>query len=208
MALLACPVGDTPALGCGFRWSGGYGLPNMDTPPLDPTLGPNPEPLRKKRRNTGESSGGPTRPRTRLNALKAQVKVRGLAVLDRRTLAARHLLDWRGTLVNDLGGAERVTAALLALVEDAARTRLYLDHVDAFLMEQPSLIVRRRRLRGRLIPLVLERMRIADHLTKVLTTLGLERRAPKPLELGQYLAQNYGERDSAVPPDTAGEPAP
>jgi hypothetical protein len=98
-----------------------------------------------------------------------------------------------------------VTAAQVALIEDVARTRLFLDHIDAFLMEQPSLIVRRHRLRGRLIPLLLERLRLADHLVKVLGQLGLERRAPKTLELGEYLAHRYGERSGAA---HAGEDPP
>jgi hypothetical protein len=73
---------------------------------------------------------------------------------DRRTLAARHLLDWRRDLVDDLGGDTAISAAQRALVDVAIRTRLYLDHVDAFLMEQPSLIVRRKRNRHYLMPLV------------------------------------------------------
>jgi hypothetical protein len=41
--------------------------------------------------------------RTGLNALKAQVKVRGLQAIDRRTSAARALLGWRKDLLDDLG---------------------------------------------------------------------------------------------------------
>ena len=55
------------------------------------------------------------------------MKVRGLAVLDRRTLAARHLLDWRAELIDDLGGEAATSAAQRALVEVATRTRLDLD---------------------------------------------------------------------------------
>lgn len=145
--------------------------------------------LNRKGVVTGGSPGGPARVRTGLNALKARVKVRGLAVIDKRTVAARHLLDWRAEVLADLGGAEDASAAQRALVEDAVRTRLYLDHVDAFLLEQSSLILKRRRLRGRLIPLVLERMKLADHLIAVLGRLGLERRGPKSLDLSDYLAQ-------------------
>ena len=73
------------------------------------------------------------------------MRVRGLAVLDRRTLAARHLLDWRAELLDDLGGEATTSAAQRALVEVATRTKLYLDHVDAVLMAQDSLIVKRTR---------------------------------------------------------------
>jgi hypothetical protein len=94
------------------------------------------------------------------------VKVRGLAVLDRRTLAARHLLDWRAELLDDLGGEATASAAQRALVEVATRTKLYLDHVDAVLMAQDSLIVRRNRRRHHLMPLVEQRQRIADSLVR------------------------------------------
>jgi hypothetical protein len=117
------------------------------------------------------------------------VKVRGLAVLDRRTLAARHLLDWRAELLDDLGGEATTSAAQRALVEVATRTRLYLDHVDAVLMAQDSLIVKRTRRRHHLMPLVEQRQRIADSLVRTLTQLGLERRQKPSIDLNQYLAQ-------------------
>ena len=128
-------------------------------PPLssNPPVAANPEPSNRKRLATGGTPGGPARSRTGLRALKSRVAVPGLAAIDRRTAAARALLDWRRGLLDDLGGEHRISAARLALVEIAVRTRLYLDHVDAFLMEQPSLIVKRARLRGRLLPLVEQR---------------------------------------------------
>lgn len=70
-------------------------------------------------------------------------------------------------------------------------------------MEQSSLILKRRRLEGRLIPLVLERLRIAEHLVKVLTQLGLERRAPKAVALHEYLAARYGGAEGEAPPAPA-----
>jgi hypothetical protein len=117
------------------------------------------------------------------------VAVRGLAAIDRRTTAARALLDWRRELLDDLGGEPRISAARLALVDVAVRTRLYLDHIDAFLMAQPSLIVKRARLRGRLLPLVEQRQRLAESLARLLGQLGLERRTPEPLDLREYLAR-------------------
>jgi len=59
-----------------------------------------------------------------LNVLKARVKVRGLAAIDKRTAAARALITWRSELLADLGGAETVSAQQLALVEMAVRTRM------------------------------------------------------------------------------------
>lgn len=161
-------------------------MPNL---PNNPPLAPNPEPSQRKPHTTGGTPGGPTRTRTGLRALKSRVTVRGLAAIDRRTTAARTLLDFRRELLDDLGGVHAITAARLALVEIAVRTRLYLDHIDAFLMEQPSLIVKRARLRGRLLPIVEQRQRLAESLARLLGQLGLERRTPEPLDLREYLAR-------------------
>ncbi len=62
-----------------------------------------------------------------LNVLKARVKVRGLQAIDRRTAAARALLNWRKELVADLGGPEAISAAQSALIEATCRTKLFLD---------------------------------------------------------------------------------
>ena len=70
---------------------------------------------------TVESPSGPNRSRTGSNAPKARVKVRGLSSTDRRTLAARHLLDWRRDLLDDLGKEPSVSASRLARVEMAVR---------------------------------------------------------------------------------------
>ena len=153
----------------------------------------------EKARPTVTSPRGPRRgPRTGLSALKARVAVRGLAAIDRRTSAARALLDWRRALVADLGGDAAVSAAQLALVEMAVRTRLYVDHVDAILMEQGSLVTRRRRL----LPLVEQRQRLADSLTRQLQTLGLERRARRVPTVGELVAS----RPAASAPERAETP--
>ncbi len=131
-------------------------------------------PPKRNGRPTVVSPGGPDRPRTGLKALKARVTVRGLGAIDKRTLAAQHLLTFRRELLDDLGGEAAVSAAQLALVEIATRSRLYLDHVDAHLLALASLLTRRNRLK----PLVVERSRLADNLIAVLSRLGLERRKP------------------------------
>jgi hypothetical protein len=132
------------------------------------------------------------RPRTGLNALKARVKVRGLQAIDHRTAAARSLLAWRKDLLDDLGGPAAVSAAQLALVEVATRTKLYVDHVDAVLLERAHLTTKHR---NRLIPLVEQRERLAAGLVRTLQALGLERRGRPVQSLTEYLAQKTGGRD-------------
>src|SRR5574337_1001713 len=128
----------------------------MSDPELLPPGTPKIQQKQVKHSSSVGSPPGPNRPRTGLNALKARVKVKGLQAIDRRTAAARALLDWRRELLADLGGEPRVSAAQRALVELAVRTRLYIDHVDAHLMEMGSLVSRR----GRLKPLVEQRQRL------------------------------------------------
>jgi hypothetical protein len=106
-----------------------------------------------------------------------------LAAIDRRTVAARALLDWRRELLTDRGGEAQVSAAQRALVELVVRTRLYVDHVDAHLMVMRSLVTRR----GRVKPIVEQRQRLA----RTLGQLGLERRAKQVTDLTAYVCEKY-----------------
>jgi len=65
--------------------------------------------------------------------------------VDRRTTVGRALAAWRAELLADLGGIENVSTQELALVEEAVKTKLILDSVDAWLLQQPTLIAKRTR---------------------------------------------------------------
>lgn len=56
-----------------------------------------------------------------LNVLEARVKLRGFTAIDRRTAAARALIEWRDDLTHDLGGADSLSSHQVALVEVAVR---------------------------------------------------------------------------------------
>ena len=128
-----------------------------------------------------------------LNALKARVKVRGLTAIDMRTAAAQALLAWRRELIADLGGEEAVSAQQRMLIELAARTRLYVDSIDAWIMEQPSLVNARKR---SVHPVVLQRQQLVDALARYMTQLGLERKAREAKDLKSYLAEHASEGGS------------
>lgn len=128
-------------------------------------------------------------------ALKARVMVRGLSAIDRRTAAAQHLLAWRRELIEDLGGEPAVSAAQLALVDVATRTRLFVDHCDAALMGRESLVVRGRRL----LSLVEQRQKLADGLRRTLLALGLERRAKPVPSLSEWVGAARGQQAEARP---------
>ncbi len=114
------------------------------------------------------------RSRHGLNSLKAKVKLRGLSAIDMRTAAAQSMIAFQDGLVADLGGEENITTGQRKLAELAARAMLFLDHIDAWILEQPSLLIVRRK---ELLPVLKERMSLANHLQSVLSQLGLERRA-------------------------------
>src|SRR5215813_5956103 len=107
-----------------------------------------------------------------LNAAKARVRLRGLAAIDMRTVAAREMLAFRDQLVAALGGDPALSPQQRKLIDLAARTSLYLDHLDAWLTEQKTLINRRSR---SVLPVLLQRQTVAEHLAKILDKLGLDR---------------------------------
>ena len=114
--------------------------------------------------------------------------VKGLQSIDKRTVAAQALLAWRSELLADLGGEENVSSQQTALVEMATRTRLYVDSLDAWLMEQPSLVNRRKK---SVLPVLRERQQLVDSLARILGQLGLERKAKPVPTLSAYLETKY-----------------
>jgi hypothetical protein len=71
----------------------------------------------------------------------------------------------------------------MALVEMAVRTRLYVDHVDAFLLEQRSLVDRRKKA---ILPILRERTSLVELLSRLLSQLGLDRVAVESLTESGY----------------------
>jgi len=69
-----------------------------------------------------------------LTRLKHSVKALGNRSIDRRTTIGRALTAWRSELLADLGGIEAVSTQELALVEEAVKTKLILDSIDAWLL--------------------------------------------------------------------------
>jgi hypothetical protein len=117
--------------------------------------------------------------------------------------AARTL---RQTMLADLGGAERVTAAKRVLVDNIIGSWIVAQSLDRFvftLAETEGLASRKHR---RAWPVIEQRMRVASVLTSQLQVLGLDRVSPPPISLDQYVAQRYGHGDVPGPrsePDEA-----
>jgi len=89
-----------------------------------------------------------------------------------------------------LGGD--VTPQQRTLIELAAVELLLVRHVDAFLLEQETLLLGRGK-QKRLLPVLKDRATHASFLASLMDKLGLERREPKPVDLGSYIEENYGE---------------
>jgi len=144
------------------------------------------------------------RSRHGLTALKARVTVRGLHAVDMRTAAAQGLVAWRNELLAAFGGPENVSPQKMALVEMAVRTRLYVDHVDSWLLSQDSLVNKRRK---SLLPVLRERQVLVDSLSRLLQQLGLERRE-KPIKSLQEHLRNMEAEKASTTASTATEAGP
>jgi len=93
-------------------------------------------------------------------------------------------MAFRRDLVSALGGEEHLSPQRGKLVDLAARAALYLDHVDAWLAEQRSLVNARSRA---LVPVLTQRQGLADHLARLLDRLGLDRVPQRVPALGDIL---------------------
>ncbi len=129
------------------------------------------------------------RQRHGLTPAKQVMRTWGERAIDGRTRTGKALAAWRDSLIEDLGGEGQVSAQQLTVLELAARTKVLLDGIDAWLFEQPSLVNKRDR---KLFAVVKERQALADSLARYMGMLGLERRA-KVYDLGEYVVDQYGE---------------
>ena len=84
----------------------------------------------------------------------------------------RAIKAWKSEIVEALGGEEVLSPQRRTLLELASRSKLVLDHADAYLLDLPSLINRRKKT---FIPLVDQRERVAEALARRLVQIGLDR---------------------------------
>jgi hypothetical protein len=141
-----------------------------------------------RQRGISDRVGRPKGSSGRPNAPMTRIKLHGFKVIDRRTQAARSLLEWRDQLVNDLGGAESVSAQRMALIDMACRTKAIIDHIDFCLLGQPTIVRHRRKTA---LPLVMQRQTLCDSLARMLNMLGLDR-IEKRVSLTEYLVSKKG----------------
>jgi hypothetical protein len=109
-------------------------------------------------------------PTSGLYSLKRAVNILGGRYIDKRYRVGRAMAKWKDDITRDLGG--NLSTQKAEIVELAAKQKLLLDSVDAWLLTQKSLVNGRKRA---LLPVVRERQALADSLARFLTQLGLER---------------------------------
>jgi len=59
--------------------------------------------------------------------------------IDRRSVEWQFIQAWMKDLVRDLGGAEGLTTVQRTVINTAARTKLYMDKLDEFLITKHSM---------------------------------------------------------------------
>jgi hypothetical protein len=91
---------------------------------------------------------------------------------------------YRDNLVASLGGADNLSQQELTVVDICCKDWLILQSIDSYLL-QAGLFNKRKRTA---YPLTVQRMQIADSLTRRLQALGLQRRAKPVQTLASLLA--------------------
>jgi hypothetical protein len=109
--------------------------------------------------------------------LNRALKTLGSRSLDRRTSLSKALDQWRAELIADLGGLSEVSTQQKALVDLCVRTKLLLDSLDTWLLEQRTLVNARKK---SVYPALLSRSQLSDSLARYLGQLGLARKS-KPI---------------------------
>ena len=117
--------------------------------------------------------------------------------LDGRSAIAVAVRRWKDDVRRDLGGD--LSRAQETILEATAQSWVILSSLDDYLARQPSLVTKKRQL----VPVVMQRMQIADSLAKNLERLGLERRTKPVPDLGAYLAGRTSKPLAASAAETA-----
>jgi hypothetical protein len=143
---------------------------------LEPEM--QPDAGRKRRRSAG---GRP--PTHGLHAMRRTLGQLTTRRLDGRSTVAVAVRAWKADVRRDLGGD--LTRAQETVLEAAAQAWVILSSLDDWIARQPSLVTRKRQL----LPVVRDRMQVADSLARQLERLGLDRKAQPVADLGTYLAQ-------------------
>lgn len=136
----------------------------------------------------GRREGAGRKPQHSLSRLRRTVTTLTTKRLDGRSKIAVAVRAWKNDIRRDLGGD--LSRAQETILEAAAQSWVILSSLDDWIARQPSLVTRKRQL----VPVVTQRMQIAEGLARHLERLGLERRARPVPDLRDYLQAKARER--------------
>jgi hypothetical protein len=161
------------------------GAHSSPAPEADPTSPSTRSPSRRK------AAGKRTYSRHGLTKLRKAVTELGTTKLDGRSRVAVAARRFKADLLADLGG--NPSRAQETIAELAARQWVLLCSLDDWIARQPSLVTKKRTV----LPVLMQRETIALNLLRLLTALGLERRAVPATDLATYLRSkaNGGKSD-------------
>src|SRR5215468_2879870 len=103
-----------------------------------------PQCLQPERKRGGPPKGSHNHESHGLYSMKSAMVRLGSRAIDGRSEVGVALRKWRKDLIADLGGDVSVQQS--AIIELAIKSKLMLDSVDAWLMLQPSLILKRKKI--------------------------------------------------------------
>lgn|SRR5262245_13634381 len=129
-------------------------------------------------------------PTSGVHALQRTLRLLGTRALDGRSVVSKTMRVWRETIIADLGGHENLSENQRTLVDLIVRQRFLVDSLDAWILEQGSLVDADRKA---ILPAVVQRQALADGLARYLHQLGLERRARPVESLPARLAREAAE---------------
>jgi len=113
--------------------------------------------------------------------------------LDGRSAVAIAVRKWKEDVRQDLGGD--LSRAQETVLELAAQSWVIMSSLDDWIARQPSLVTKKRAL----LPVVVQRMQIAEGLARHLDRLGLDRKAKPVPDLNAYLAERSKKGEPVQP---------
>ena len=131
----------------------------------------------------GEKARKRRQDRHGLSTMKRAIDRLGARAIPGNTKLAYALKKWRQDLIEDLGGEASVSVQQRTIIEFASTARLMISSVDAWIVNQPSMLTRERKI----MPVVMQRQVLVDSLVRLLSTLGLERREKPVRSLEEIL---------------------
>lgn len=146
--------------------------------------------------------------RSGVNTLKKSLSKRGrgkirlsiVSKLNKRDPHVRQLLALRDDIITSRGGHDALTPQALAIIDIVLKEMILLGHIDMYLLSLDSIINRRRK---SLLPIVRERMSVADSLIKHLSVIGLGKVAPQVIDLAAFIAAEDAAKQKLATPPTS-----